>query len=198
MDAIEAMETCTAMRWLKADPVPKEDLEQLIYAATRASNPGNSQAWQFIILTDTEKKERIGASIAERMAPAFVNKPTGLDPSQERMYLGAEHLANNFAKIPAWVFIGARNVYPPHQPNEIFVHSAIYPAAQNLIVAARAMGLGTTFTTFHMTSADVVRDTLNVPDDVHLGVTIAVGYPERKFGPVKRKPVDDVLHWNEW
>ncbi len=54
MDAVEAMESCIAMRYLREDPVPREDLERLVYAATRASSPGNSQGWEFVIVTDPE------------------------------------------------------------------------------------------------------------------------------------------------
>ncbi len=76
--------------------------------------------------------------------------------------------------------------------------SAVYPASQNLILAARGLGLGTTFTTFHMVAEPVVRETLGLPDDVLIGTTLCVGYPDRPFGPVTRKPVSEVIHWDGW
>jgi len=78
------------------------------------------------------------------------------------------------------------------------VWSAVYPASQNLILAARGLGLGTTFTTFHMVAEPVVRETLGLPDDVLIGTTLCVGYPDRPFGPVARKPVAEVIHWDGW
>ena len=198
MDVIEAMETCTAMRYLKEDPLPRATIEQLIYAATRASNPGNSQGWEFVVIDDPEKKAAIGAAVEANMAPVFANKPQGLDGVAQRMYNGAEHLAHNFAKVPAWILGAARKVYPPHDPQDVFMYSTIYPAAQNLIVAARSMNVGACFTTFHHAAEPVIRDLCAVPDDVHLCVFIAVGYPQRQFMEVKRKPLESVLHWNRF
>lgn len=198
MDVLEAMETCTAMRYFKDEPVSKDVLEQLIYAATRASNPGNSQGWAFLVMDDPAIKKTVGEKVLEGMAPFFANRPPGQDDVEERMLVGAEHLAKNFAKVPAWIVGMARNVYPPHAPQESFMHSTIYPAAQNLIVAARSLGVGTCFTTFPGNAEQEIRALCNVPDELHMFVYIAVGYPERKFMPVKRKPVSEVLTWNRF
>lgn len=196
MDVLEAMETCTAMRYFTEEPVPREDLEKLIYAATRASNPGNSQGWEFVVIDDADMKSQIGEVVLEGMAPAFEHKPDGLDGVGERMYFGAEHLAKNFAKVPAWILGASRKIYPPQAPEDVFMYSTIYPAGQNLIVAARSMNIGTCFTTFHRSAEPVIRDLCNIPSDVHLCLFVAVGHPDRKFMPVKRKPVEDILHWN--
>jgi nitroreductase len=196
MNVIEAMETCTAMRYLKEDPVPRETLSRLIYAATRASSPGNTQGWEFVVIDDGAAKRTIGAAVAEGMADIFANKPADLGGSEARMYSGAEYLANNFANVPAWILGGGRKVYPPDAPSDAFLHSTIYPAAQNLIVAARSLEIGTCFTTFHMVAEPVIRTVCRVPTDVHLCVLVAVGYPSRPFRPVTRKPLESVLHWN--
>ncbi len=198
MDVLEAMETCTAMRYFKEEPVPKAELEKLIYAATRASNPGNSQGWEFLIIDDPAIKEPVGEKVLAGMAPFFEARPEGKDGVEERMLVGAEHLARNFAKVPAWIVCMARKVYPPHDPQESFMHSTVYPAAQNLIVAARAMGIGTCFTTFPGNAEPEIRELCNVPDDLHLFVYVAVGYPEREFLAVKRKPLEEVITWNRY
>jgi nitroreductase len=198
MDVIEAMETCVAMRYLKEDPVPAADLERLVYAATRASSPGNSQEWDFVVLSDLAIKTEIGDAVWAAMSPIFAEIPLAGGGTTQRMYKGAAYLAKNFAKVPAWILGCARKNYPPQAPTEAFMHSTIYPAAQNLIVAARSMGLGTTFTTFQMAAESVIRERLSIPADVYLCVLVAVGYPEKPFTPVRRKPVSDVLHWNTW
>ena len=198
MDVIEAMETCTAMRYFKEEPVPKEEIEKLIYAATRASSPGNSQGWEFLVIDDPEVKSVMQNKILEGMGPFFANRPPGADGVEERMMQGAEHLARNFAKVPAWIVCMARKVYPPHDPQESFMHSTAYPAAQNMIVAARSMGIGTCLTTFPGQAEPEIREMCNVPDDLHMFVYVAVGYPERKFMPVKRKPIDEVITWNQY
>lgn len=198
MDVLEAMNTCTAMRYFKQEPVPRETLEQILFAATRASNPGNSQGWEFLVIEDAATKALVGEKVLAGMAPFFANRPPGADGVEERMMQGAEHLATNFAKVPAWIVGMARKVYPPHDPQDSFMASSIYPAAQNMIVAARSLGVGTCFTTFPAHAEPEIRTLCNVPDDLHMFVYIAIGYPEKEFRPVKRKPLDEVVVWNKY
>jgi nitroreductase len=198
MDTLEAMDTAIAMRYLKEDPIPRDVLTKLVHAATRASNPGNSQGWEFVVIDDAALKLKIGEKVLEGMQGAFRMRPEGLDGVQARMYEGAIHLATNFGRVPAWILGCARKIYPPQAPQDLFMYSTIYPAAQNLVVAARAMGIGTVFTTFQGVAEPLIRELLKIPDDVYLCVMIAAGYPERPFTKVRRKPVDEVLHWNEW
>jgi nitroreductase len=198
VDAIEAMETCRAIRYLKPDPVPEELLRRVLHAATRASNPGNSQGWDFVVLRDAAKKKRICETLEETMGPAIDAIDPGDDPVQRRVLAGASHLIHHLDRVPVLVFVCGRPVYPPGAPSEQMVWSALYPAAQNLIVAARSLGLGSTFTTFHLAGEAVVRETLGIPPEVRIAVTIALGYPDRAFGPVARKPLDEVLHWDHW
>lgn len=198
MNVLEAMNTCTAMRYFKNEPVPKDVLEQILFAATRASNPGNSQGWEFLVMEDADTKARVGEKVLEGMAPFFANRPTSDDGVEERMLKGAEHLANNFASVPAWIVGMARKIYPPHDPQDSFMASTIYPAAQNMIVAARSLGVGTCFTTFPGHAEPEIRELCNVPDELHMLVYVAVGYPERDFKPVKRKPLEDVVVWNKY
>ncbi|HTK99408.1 MAG TPA: nitroreductase family protein [Pseudomonadales bacterium] len=197
IDVFTALETCRAIRYLKPDPIPRELLERLVHYATRASNPGNSQLWSFVILQDAAKKQRIADAVVKVMKPAMQSRESGTG-TQKRMYEGALHLVESLARVPAIVFVCAKNGYPPVNPNIGFVWSAVYPASQNLILAARGLGLGTTFTTFHMVAEPVVRETLGLPDDVLIGTTLCVGYPDRPFGPVARKPVAEVIHWDGW
>lgn len=196
-DLFTALETCLAIRYLKPDPVPRAVLEQLVYYATRASNPGNSQLWSFVILEDAKKKQRIADAVAKVMGPAMQSREPATGAAK-RMYEGAQHLVATLARVPAIIFVCAKNGYPPPSPNVGFVWSAVYPASQNLILAARGLGLGTTFTTFHMVAESVVRETLALPDEILIGTTLCVGYPDRPFGPVKRKPVGEVIHWDGW
>ena len=198
-DLFTALSTCRAMRRLQDKPVPRETLEKLVFYATRASNPGNSQLWSFVVLTDPAKKKRIGEAVRAVMGPAFAGRGAGSGTATERRMLdSARHLVANLERVPALIFVCAKDGYPPNNPNRAFVWSAIYPASQNLIVAARGLGLGTVFTTFQMVAEKVVRETLGIPDEILIGTTICVGYPQRPFGPVARKPVADVIHWEKW
>jgi nitroreductase len=178
MDVIEAMETCSAARYLKPDPVPQDLIERVIYAGTRASSPGNSQEWDFIVVRDPETKQKIRDLLVTRFEAMRAGAPTGRVTS--RMIAGAMHLAETLNEVPAIIFvcgpvagawlIQSRASYPPDAPIEQSVWSAPYAAAQNLIVAARSLGLGTTFTTFHMFMESELRELLGIPKEIKFGV----------------------------
>lgn len=76
--------------------------------------------------------------------------------------------------------------------------SSIYPAVQNLLLAARAHGLGATLTIWHLFRERDFRRVLGVPDDHGIYALVPIGYPMGRFGPVRRRPVGDVLHWQRW
>jgi nitroreductase len=196
MDLIEAMETCSAARYLKPDPVPQDLIERVIYAATRASSPGNSQEWDFIVVRNSEVKQKMRDLLAPRFKAMRAGAQTGRVTG--RMIDGAMHLAETLNEVPAIIFVCGPVAYPPNAPIEQFVWSALYPAAQNLIVAARSLGLGTTFTTFHMLMENELRELLGIPEGIKFGVMIPIGWPQNDFVKVKRKPIASVIHWDKW
>ncbi|MEZ5406555.1 MAG: nitroreductase family protein [Acidimicrobiales bacterium] len=198
MDVFEAMGTARAIRYLKPDPVDPELIEKLVWAATRASSPGNSQGWDFVVITDPDAKASIGGAVADAMAGIFRDPPADADRSVRLMLNGARALAGSLATAPVLILVCGRMVYPPGNPDEQLVWSACYPAAQNLIVAARALGLGATFTTFQRRAEQVVRGTLGIPDEVRMAALIPIGWPDREHGPVNRRPVEEVIHWDRW
>ena len=197
MDVFEAMSTNRAMRYLKPDPVGDDLIEQIVTAGTWAPSPGNSQGRDFVVVRDQAKKAAIGDAIETVMAHrvAAMERP---DRTHRLMLDGTEHLVRTLKTCPVLILVCGKTVYPYESPRESFVWSSIYPAAQNLIVAARALGLGTVFTTFQGTAEPVIRETLNIPDDVHIGCLIPVGWPDANFGPLKRVGYDKVVHMDGW
>lgn len=197
MDVFEAMSTCRAIRYLKPDPVDDELIEQVITAATWAPSPGNSQGRDFVVVTDPEKKRIIGDAIEAVMGDrvAAMERP---DRTHRLMLDGTEHLVETLKTCPVLIFVCGKPVYPYQAPRDSFVWSSIYPAAQNLILAARGLGLGTVFTTFQGATEPVIRETLGIPDEVHIGCMIPMGWPDRKFGPLKRVAYDKVVHRDGW
>ncbi len=197
MDVFEAMGTCRAMRHLKPDPVPDDLVAKILWAATRAPSPGNSQGWDFVVVDDPGPKGRIAAAIRAAMAERVAAMPR-TDRTSRLMLDGTAKLIDTLDRAPVIIFVAGPVIYPPAAPREQFTWSALYPAAQNILVAARALGLGTTFTTMHMTAEPAIRDVLGLPDHIRLAAMIPLGWPDARFGPVNRRPVEDFVHRNRW
>jgi nitroreductase len=199
MDVLEVMGTAVSMRWLKADPVPDELVEQLLWAATRASNPGNSQPWDFVVVREEATRRQV-ADIMTGPMKGFRPSPSELpeDPTQRRILQGVSYLVEHMGDIPVLIFVCGNNVYPPNAPQEPMMYSAVFGAAQNLMVAARALGLGAAYTTFHLTGETEIKTKLGIPDNTRICVTIPVGWPGRSFGSLTRRPLEEVVHHDHW
>lgn len=198
MDIFEVMGTCRAIRQLKPDPVDPALIDRLLWAATRAPSPGNSQGWDFVVVDDPEAKARIGAAVGEAMTDRVAAMPRP-DRTMRLMLDGTARLVATLADAPVIIFVTGGVVYPPQAPKEAFTWSALYPAAQNIILAARALGLGSVFTTLHHVADATIRSVLEIPDHIRIGATIPIGWPDGvSFGPVNRRPVEDFVHRNRW
>jgi nitroreductase len=197
VDVFEAMGTCRAMRLLKPDPVPQELIDRVLWAATRAPSPGNSQGWDFIVVDDAEPKARIADAIRAAMAERVASMPRP-DRTTRLMLDGTAALIDTLDQAPVLVFVTGPVIYPPAAPHERFTWSALYPAAQNIVLAARALELGSVFTTLHLTAEPTVRDVLAIPESIRIAAMIPIGWPVGRFGPVNRRPVEDFVHRNRW
>jgi nitroreductase len=193
----EVMSTARATRRFDERPIDRATLRDIVEAATWAPSPRNTQPWEFVVVDDAKTRAMIGDLLEPRAAEVEAVIPHLRDASKQRMYQGAADLIRSLGRAPAIVFVcGREHDYGPEFPAHSMVLSATYTAAQNLLLAARARGLGAAFTTLHLHANDEIRETLGVPADVTIEVTIPVGWPATGFGPLRRRPVDDVLHWN--
>jgi nitroreductase len=202
-DIFEAMRTQKAMRRLKPDPVPEELIRKIIWAATRAPNGGNVQPWRFLVVADPEKKKRLQEIYSAQWARYIANVDPGRTAalpeaerkSMERSYERGQYLADHLHEAPYLIipcgFLLAIN-------SGIASGSSIYPAIQNLMLAARALGLGTVLTTLHRQDEGAVRALLDIPEEAHTAALIPVGWPVGRFGEGPRRPVEDVTYWDGW
>lgn len=186
------------MRYLRPDPVPEDLLLAVVDAAIRAPSPGNSQGWDFVVVTDPERRRPLAAAMRNAVGPLLPAPESAADASRRRMLEGAHHLIEHLEEVPAWILVCGRAVYPPAKPSPEWIGAALYPAAQNLLLAARAFGLGATFTTYHMACEAEVRALLGLPEELRIAVSIPLGWPAVPFGRVLRRPVRDVVHWQRW
>lgn len=200
LDVLEAMETCRSIRRLRPDPVPDDLLMKLVEYATYAPSAGNSQNWRFIIVTDPEDRrwfrDMLVNAIGGRLS--WVPEDGDMSPAarNQRMY---RQFILEFDKIPAFILSTIENTFPSAEaPDPQFMWSSVYAATQNLLLAARALGLGAAMTTNHKENEPAVREHFGIPDNVGLGATIPIGYPIGRYGPLTRRPVAEVVRWNRW
>jgi nitroreductase len=204
-DIWEAMFTQRAIRYWQDKPVPRELLEKVISAASKAPSGSNTQPWVFVVIDEDDKRAQIGAalrSIFESAEPLqnLIAAGEDSDNKTERLMLkGARAFFTQLEKAPAMIIPCLYGLSSPTQdPASLLAGSSIYGAVQNLMLAARALGLGTVMTTAHGMLDAQLRDALQLPDDTYPVALIPIGYPDANFGPTTRKGLDEIMRWNTW
>jgi len=193
MDVFEAMSTTRAMRRLDVDrEVDDADVLKMVEAATKAATGGNTQPVRWMVVRDADKRARLGAIYGEcwRMVrPMYASRED--EPNVGRMLRSADHLGDHMGEAPVIIL-------PCSKGQEGQVESSIFPGVQNLFLAGRALGLGTTLTTVHRLKEDEVRAVLDIPTDVNTWAMIPVGHPLGRWGEPKRRPVEEVTYYDTW
>lgn len=198
---LDIVHTTRAMRRLKPDPVPDELIEQILQAGVCAPSGGNRQNWGFIVVRDARIKKRIQVyyrrAFDDLVGPSYASSepPPGMSRDRfRRQHEAVEYLTDHFHEAPVWIVAcldsGAAR---PHYGSG----ASIYPAVQNMLLAARALGLGATLTTRHILHAKEVDAILQLPDNVHSYAIIPIGYPIGRFGPVSRS-MENVIFEDTW
>lgn len=205
MDVFQAMSEMRAMRRLKPDPVPREEILDLIRYATHAPSGGNGQNWRFIVVTDAEKRRKLGELYRKAVGTYLGTMNTAPLPHQtqeewEALVKAVRWQGDHVGEAPVLIFPSMR-MSARAQGNALAMRgtaASIYPATQNLLLACRAKGLGATLTTLHSMHEKEVNEILGLPEDAMTFAMIPVGYPMGKFGPTKRIPVEEVIGWEGW
>jgi nitroreductase len=200
---MEALHSTPSRRYLAPDPIPDDVLWSVLDAAIRGPSGGNQQGWGWVVVTDPEVKQRVAAWYRENWDAAYgtrreeiLNAPPGSRGLSKRGFLGAEHLAHHIAEAPVWVFPVLRGAADVANPR---LGSSIYGAVQQLCLAARAHGLGTSLTTLYGGHEDELRELLGLPEDALTMALVPIGYPvQGRWAEPKRLPVEDVVHWDRW
>jgi nitroreductase len=207
LSVLEAIHTTRSLRRFRPDPIPDDVLTELLEAAIRAPSGGNTQSWRFLVVGDPEVRRRIGALYKE--AWDEYSPPSRLaaisDPRERRRVESAFHLGAHMGdEAPVLVVVCAPRAQTSSGAATGSAAAArtagasIYPAVQNLLLAARARGIGGCLTTIHLFREAQVKAALGIPDDVDTYALIPLGYPRDNFGPLRRRPAREVSYRDRW
>jgi len=193
----QAMSTQRAIRRLKPDPVDDALVLRLIELAQKAPTGSNAQNWEFVMVKDRAVKERLGALNrgAFRLYGALGRRTMRNDPAMLRIIEAVQWQADHFAEIPVVIVAclrGFRMPFPPVAATSYY--GSIYPSVQNLLLAARAVGLGAALITLPLWSTFLARRALGLPWSVTPCAVVPLGWPRGRYGPTTRRPVGEVVH----
>lgn len=201
---VEGMLTTRAIRRYLPEPVPEDVLRDILFAATRAPSGSNRQPFRFMVFTDSERAAQVKSLVASGAQRLWSHKRSNdgydegsgksADTPKARMARTMQDYVDNFADVPVLV-LACLVRYREPTPTE---GASVYPACQNLLLAARAYGYGGVLTGFHGFVEPELRTLLAIPDDVFIAATITLGRPAGGHGPVRRVPMDELVYGDTW
>ncbi len=204
IDLLEGIATTRAIRRYTEDPIPEADLATILWHATRAPSGSNRQPFRFLVLRDgpvaREAKQVLGRSFREmwqvKLDQDGYEQGSGSDESspKARMARTMQHFVDRFEATPV-VVLPCLVRYRDPSPVE---GASIYPACQNLLLAARALGYGGVMTTWHLLVEAELRSLLDIPEEVFMAATIPLGRPAGRHGPVRRRPLAELVYEDRW
>ena len=198
----EGLTTTRAIRRFTDEPVSDEDLAAILFAATRAPSGSNRQPFRFLVLRDgaSDAKALIGdafrASWAAMSKGQYARLTVEADPTSAAYRAGQamQRFVDRFESIPVVVL----PVFIPYRGTDITSGASIYPACQNLLLAARSRGLGGVLTMWHGAIEGELKAMLGIPDEAVIAAVIPIGHPEGSHGPVRRRPLAELVHEDRW
>jgi nitroreductase len=201
-ELFDIIHSTRAMRRLKPDPVPDELIRKILQSAQCAPNGGNTQRWRFLVIKDPKIKQQVQVyykrAFDEVIGPRYLSSkpPAGVSKeSYVRQHAAVQYLTDHFHEAPVWIVacLEEGTAAPTRWSG-----ASIYPAVQNMLLTARALGLGATLTTRHLMYEKEAEAALGLPPGVHSYAIIPIGYPLGKFGPVGRGPLADIVYQDRW
>ena len=201
---LEGLASTRAIRRYRDEPVNDEDLATIMWHATRAPSGSNRQPFRFVVLHDGPRAIAAKALLGESFRTLWAEKrrrdgyDTGsgsqADTPKARMAATMEHFVDNFEATPVVVLACLIRHRDP-TPTE---GASVYPACQNLLLAARALGYGGVMTMWHAYVEDELRELLGIPAEVGIAATWTLGRPFGHHGPVRRLPVEELIFDDGW
>ena len=195
------------MRRLKPDRVEQEKIQLMLEAAGKAPSGSNTQPWDFILISDEDVKRKLRDLTVQGME-IYVKSHLLMSKEQKIDIMKTSNpvawLANNTDKIPV-IILACLNTKRAKRLSDEWSTleeqanwASVFPAVQNLLLAARALGLGTAISIFPLFQMNELKELLKLPEYVKPGILIYVGYPTAPFTEPKRSPIQNFIHHNTW
>ena len=205
MEFFETLFSARAMRRYSDEPIPEDILVKLIEAAHAGPSGSNRQSRHWIVVRDPEQKQRL-ADLNRRFVSRYLEanrdaaNPHVTPEKRQRFLAAVEYQMEHLHEVPAIVIACADMVVTPQGTFGEGVQAAteVWGAVQNLLLAARALGVGSVPTTLGLVDRDAAREVLNLPDHILPMVLVPLGWPTGNFGPIRRRPLEEVLHWDRY
>jgi nitroreductase len=192
----EAMYSQRAIREFKPDPVPDELVRRLIEAATKAPSGSNRQDWRFLVIRDYETKRKIGEYYNQARSSRYgAGAPPSNVPARRRA--ASDYMAEHLQDVPVLILACIQH---NGGPTNMSRGGSIYPAVQNILLAARGLGLGSVITSLHKRYENEIKELLGIPEDVETAALLPIGFPAEgaRYGPTRRAPVEEVTFYDRW
>lgn len=203
MPLAEAMTTQRAIRRLLPDPVDDEIIVRLVELAQKAPTGSNAQNWEFIVVKEREAKARIGRIYTQAWKVyGGIGRRLRSDEQTVRNMAAVEHQIENFADVPVVIVACLRGWRIPAMPQpgvwDATYYGSIFPSIQNLLLAARAVGLGAGIVTLPLWNTPGLRRILGIPRSVRPVCIVPIGWPVGRYGPTRRRPAGEIIHVDKY
>jgi nitroreductase len=191
---LDGLATTRAIRRYTDAPIPEADLASILWHAGRAPSGSNRQPFRFLVLRDGPNAQAAKRLLGDAFRAGWNAKREGDGYRPSRFADSMQRYVDRFEQTPVVILVCLERYRSP-SPYE---GASVYPACQNLLLAARALGYGGALTMWHLGVEDELRDLLDIPDDVALSACITLGVPEGRHGQLKRRPLGDIVFSDRW
>ena len=202
---MEVASTMRAMRRLKPDPLPDDLLNKVLMAGVQAPSGQNTQPWSFLVLRDAQAKQWFADHYRDAIESRFgVMSIPDDQSSMARQLKALRYQIDHMHEFPVLLVVCGLRDWPFKVPAEERVglappnYGAVYPCVQNILLACRALGLGAALTTMHQLFEEEMHERFDIPEEYGVVVTIPIGYPMGRFGPVRHRPPERVTYFDRW
>lgn len=195
---LEGINSLRSVRKFKPDPIPEDRLKIVLESASKAASGSNTQPWEFVVVRDPMVKARLKEPMLRTWLARLAGS-AGMSSRMRDVYDEATEMLRNTEKVPVIIYCCV-DLNLVGKSQEV-MYASIYPAVQNLMLAAKALGLATCLTVHGSTPSrgePEVKRILGIPEHVKIACLVYLGYAAVRLGYPRRKPIENFVHYDRW